>query len=314
MEKNKKVILDCDPGHDDAMAIILAASGISNLKIEAITTVAGNVEVEKNTLNALKVCDILGLDDIPVAQGAERPMVKEREIAEAIHGDSGLDGPILPEVPEKQIVETHAVDLIIEKIMASDGDITLVPTGPLTNIAMAMVKNPRIVPKIKEIVLMGGGTFGNWTPAAEFNIYVDAEAAKVVFESGVPIAMFGLDVTHQAVATDSVTKELDGIGNPVSGFVVELLEFFAKTYKEVFGFDGAPIHDACTVAYLMDESIFDMRHVRVDIETKGEFTYGMTAVDTLAVTGREPNVNFAYSLDADKFWELFRKALTSYSD
>lgn len=313
MMTTRKVILDCDPGHDDAIAIILAASKVSNVKIEAITTVAGNVEVEKNTLNALKVCDIIGLDDVPVAQGADRPLLKAREIAEEIHGETGLDGPELPENPTKKAIDQHGVDLIIEKVLESDGDLTLVPTGPLTNIAMAIIREPKIVPKIKEIVLMGGGTFGNWTPAAEFNIWVDAEAAKVVFESGVPIAMFGLDVTHQAIATKDIIDDLAKIDNEVAHFVVELLKFFSKTYKEVFGFEGGPIHDACTVAYLIDPSIFEMKHVHVGIETKGELTYGMTVVDTLAVTGKQPNVHFASQLDSNKFWDLFTRALTSYS-
>jgi inosine-uridine nucleoside N-ribohydrolase len=309
----RKIILDCDPGHDDAIAMILAASRISNLQIEAITTVAGNVEVEKNTKNALKVCDIIGLQDVPVAQGADRPLVKEREIAEEIHGETGLDGPNLPKEPKKQAMEQHAVDVIIEKVMQSEEAITLVPTGPLTNIALAMIKEPRIIPKIREIVLMGGGTFGNWTPAAEFNIWVDAEAAKVVFTSGVPITMFGLDVTHQAIATEAIVQDLAEIDNPVAEFVVELLKFFAKTYKEVFGFAGPPIHDACTIAYLIDPSIFECKHVHVAIETKGEFTYGATVVDMLGTTGKEPNVQFAHHLDAEKFWNLMKQALASYS-
>ncbi|WP_077330091.1 nucleoside hydrolase [Virgibacillus siamensis] len=310
----RKVILDCDPGHDDAISIILAASKISPLQIEAITTVAGNVEVEKNTLNALSVCDIAGLTDVPVAQGSAKPLLKKMEIAEEIHGETGLEGPVLPGEPSKKAVHQHAVDLIINKVMESDGDITLVPTGPLTNIALAMIREPAIIPKIKEIVLMGGGTFGNWTPAAEFNIYVDAEAAKVVFESGVPIAMFGLDVTHQALATQRTVNELSEIDNPVSHFVVNLLKFFIKTNQDVFGMEGGPIHDACTVAYLIDPSIFDFKHVRVDIETKGEFTYGMTCIDTGGVTSREPNVNFAYQLNQDKFWSMFKEALTSYTE
>lgn len=309
----RKIILDCDPGHDDAIAMILAASRISNLQIEAITTVAGNVEVEKNTKNALKVCDIIGLQDVPVAQGADRPLVKEREIAEEIHGETGLDGPNLPKEPKKQAMEQHAVDVIIEKVMQSEEAITLVPTGPLTNIALAMIKEPRIIPKIREIVLMGGGTFGNWTPAAEFNIWVDAEAAKVVFTSGVPITMFGLDVTHQAIATEDIVQDLAEIDNPVAEFVVELLKFFAKTYKDVFGFAGPPIHDACTIAYLIDPSIFECKHVHVSIETKGEFTYGATVVDMLGTTGKEPNVQFAHHLDAEKFWNLMKQALASYS-
>ncbi|TKD70877.1 nucleoside hydrolase [Pseudalkalibacillus hwajinpoensis] len=303
----RKVILDCDPGHDDAISIILAASS-NRIQIEGITTVAGNVEVEKTTLNALKVCELIGLD-VPVARGAEQPLVKVREFAPDIHGDSGLDGPQLPEVPKKTAIEQHAVDFIIEKVMKSDGEITLVPTGPLTNIAHAIQKEPGIVEKIKEIVLMGGGTFGNWTPTAEFNIYVDAEAADIVFNCGVPVTMFGLDVTHQAITTPAILEKIDSIESVTSVFVRDLLVYFTKTYREVFGFEGAPIHDACTIAYLIDESIFEFEKVRVDIETKGEYTYGTTCVDRLNVTGREPNVKFAHSLDFEKFWALLLRAL-----
>ncbi|MGP4040814.1 nucleoside hydrolase [Gracilibacillus sp. D59] len=309
-----RVILDCDPGHDDAIAIILAASKVSPLDIVGITTVSGNVEVEKNTLNALKVCDIIGLDDVPVAQGATRPLVKESEIAEEIHGETGLDGPNLPKTPKREADSQHAVDFIIEQLHKSKEPITLVPTGPLTNIAMALVKDPSIKNKIKEIVLMGGGTFGNWTPAAEFNIYVDAEAAKVVFESGLPIRMFGLDVTHQVLATKETVGQLREIGNPVSEFVAELLVFFMQAYKDHFDFPGGPIHDACTVAHLLDPSIFEFEHVHVAIETKGEHTYGMTVVDRLGVTGREPNTHFAIGLDQERFWSLFKKAIETYSE
>ena len=179
MSEKRKVILDCDPGHDDAISIILAASS-DRIQIEGITTVAGNVEVEKTTLNALKVCDLLGLD-VPVARGAEQPLVKTREFAPDIHGDSGSRWTSATESSEKKVIDQHAVDFIIERLLASDGEITLVPTGPLTNIALAIQKEPAIVEKIREIVLMGGGTFGNWTPTAEFNIYVDAEAAEIVF-------------------------------------------------------------------------------------------------------------------------------------
>ncbi|MFG6120045.1 nucleoside hydrolase [Thalassobacillus sp. B23F22_16] len=311
MTTRTNVILDCDPGHDDAISIILAASS-KKINIEAITTVAGNVEVEKTTLNAQRICDLLQLNDIPLAMGAERPLVKQSEIAEEIHGDSGLDGPQFPDAPVKKVEEIHAADLIIEKVLHSDKPITLVPTGPLTNIALAMIKEPKIITKIKEIVLMGGGTFGNWTPAAEFNIYVDAEAAKVVFESGVPITMFGLDITHQAQATDSIIEDLATIKNPVAETVVELLNYFKHTYQEYFGFEGAPIHDACTVAYLIDPSIFAFKHVNVAIETKGEFAYGMTCVDLLGVTGQEPNVHFAHEIDQDKFWNLLKQGLSSY--
>ncbi len=307
MSEKRKVILDCDPGHDDAISIILATSS-DRIQIEGITTVAGNVEVEKTTLNALKVCDLLGLD-APVARGAEQPLVKVREFAPDIHGDSGLDGPQLPKVPQKKVIDQHAVDFIIERLLASDGEITLVPTGPLTNIALAIQKEPAIVEKIREIVLMGGGTFGNWTPTAEFNIYVDAEAAEIVFNSGVPVTMFGLDVTHQAITTPAIIEEIASIGSDISEFVRELLVYFTKTYKDVFGFEGAPIHDACTIAYLIDESIFEFETVRVDIETKGEFTYGTTCVDLLHVTGRGANVKFARGIDQEKFWGLLLSAL-----
>jgi purine nucleosidase len=308
----RKIMIDCDPGHDDAIAILLAAA---NPKVDliGITTVAGNAEVEKTTVNALKVCEIAGLWDVPVVKGAGQPLVRLRETAADIHGSTGMDGPTLP-APTKKIESGHAVDFIIGQLMASDGDITLVPVGPLTNIAMAMRKEPAILPKIREIVIMGGGTFGNWTPAAEFNIYVDAEAAKVVFESGVPLTMFGLDLTHQALATAGIQERILAVGNPVSGFVVELLQFFMQTYKEVFGFDGAPIHDACCVAYCIDPSIFTCRKLHVGIETRGELSYGMTVVDMLGVTGKEPNVNVALKLDTDRFWSLLIDTLTNYTE
>ncbi|REK77514.1 nucleoside hydrolase [Paenibacillus paeoniae] len=307
----KKIIIDCDPGHDDAIAILLAGAD-PRVDLIGITTVAGNAEVDKTTVNALKVCEIAGLMDTPVAKGASLPLVRKRETAADIHGDSGMDGPLLP-MPTKAIADEHAVDFIIRELLASDGDITLVPTGPLTNIAMAMRKEPAIIPKIREIVLMGGGTLGNWTPAAEFNIFVDAEAAKVVFESGVPLTMFGLDLTHKAQATPEIQERIKRINHSVSDFVVELLQFFMQTYKEVFGFEGAPIHDACCVAYCIDPSIFTYRKLHVDIETKGEYSYGMTVIDMLGVTGKEPNVNVALDLDQDKFWELMIETLTKYS-
>ncbi|SMF89660.1 purine nucleosidase [Paenibacillus uliginis N3/975] len=310
-ENKRKIIIDCDPGHDDAIAILLAA-GNPAIDLVAITTVAGNAEIEKTTQNALKVCEIAGVRDVPIAKGAGQPMVRKRETAADIHGDSGMDGPVLPE-PTLNIVEEHAVDLIIRKLLESDGDITLVPVGPLTNIAMAMRREPAILPKIQEIVIMGGGTFGNWTPAAEFNIYVDAEAAAVVFESGVPITMMGLDVTHQALATVEVSDKIASIENPVAKFVSELLVFFRQTYKDVFDFEHPPVHDVCSVAYCIDPTVFNCKKLRVDIETRGDFTYGMTVVDTLGVTHKEPNVNFALGLDHGKFWNMLYQTLGNYS-
>ncbi|WP_077329581.1 nucleoside hydrolase [Virgibacillus siamensis] len=308
---NRKIIMDCDPGQDDAMALMLAASKISGLQIEAITTVAGNVNVEKNTRNALRLCDLLGLQDVPVAQGASRPLFREMLIAEHIHGESGLDGTTLPEQPVKQPVDQHGVDLMIDKLIEADEPITLVPTGPLTNVAMAFRKEPAILPKVKEIVLMGGGTYGNRTPAAEFNIYADAEAAKVVFDSGVPVAMFGLDVTHQALATAETIEEIKTIDNPVATAVSEMLTFYMNAYQGLPGFTGAAIHDPCPVAYLIDPFIFEMEKVHVDVETKGEFTYGMTCI-TKGVS--DTNTNFACKLHQKKFWDLFYRALQSYSN
>lgn len=307
----RKIILDCDPGHDDAIAILLAA-GHPSIELVGITTVAGNAEVEKTTINALKVCEIADILHVPVTKGAGQPLVRERETAPDIHGDSGMDGPLLP-MPTKTAEDGHAVDYIIRTLLESDGDITLVPVGPLTNIAMAIRKEPRILPKIQEIVIMGGGMFGNKTPAAEFNIYVDAEAAKVVFESGVPITMMGLDLTHQALATPDICDRIGAVGNRVSGFIVELLQFFAGTYRDVFGFEGAPIHDACCVAYCIDPSAFECKLLRVDIETKGEFSYGMTVVDLLGVTGRKPNVKVALKLNQEKFWNLLIDSLKNYA-
>lgn len=306
----RNVILDCDPGHDDAISIIIAASGVSDLNILGITTVAGNVEVEKNTINTLKICELLGLD-VPVVQGARRPMVKESEIAPEIHGETGMDGPILPD-PQMQVTSGHAVDFIIEQVMNSSEPVTLVPTGPLTNIAMALIKEPRIIENIDEIVLMGGGTFGNWTPAAEFNIFVDAEAAKVVYDSTAPVTMFGLDVTHQVIATEDIIERVSKIDNEIAVFVKELLIFFGETYKNHFGFNGGPIHDACTTMYLLKPELFKTEYLNVTVETKGEYSYGMTVIDTLSVTGREPNTNVALGVNTDEFWTLFEEILNSF--
>ena len=306
----RNVILDCDPGHDDAISIIIAASAASDLNILGITTVAGNVEVEKNTINTLKICELLELD-VPVVQGARRPLVKASEFAPEIHGETGMDGPELPD-PQIEVTEGHAVDFIIEQVMNSSEQVTLVPTGPLTNIAMALIKEPRIIENIDEIVLMGGGTFGNWTPAAEFNIFVDAEAAKVVYDSSVPVTMFGLDVTHQVIATEDIIERVGKIDNKIAVFVKELLIFFGETYKNHFGFNGGPIHDACTTMYLLKPELFKTEYLNVTVETKGEYSYGMTVIDTLSVTGREPNTNVAFGVDTEAFWRLFEEILKSF--
>lgn len=309
----KKIIMDCDPGHDDAIALILAGASDSPLEILAVTTVAGNQAVEKNTINALNVLDIMGRPDIEVAKGAARPLIKPAAFASEIHGESGLDGPKLPLTPSRQAIEMSASDVIVNKVLASDTPVTIVATGPLTNIATALIREPRIAEHIESIILMGGGTFGNWTPTAEFNIWVDAEAAKRVFESGISIHVFGLDVTHQVLATNEVIKRFERINNPVAQFVVELLEFFKTTYKAHFNMDGGPIHDACTILYLLRPELFTMTHVNIDIEHQSSLTYGTMAVDLNNVTGKQANAYFATAVNVEEVWNVMEEKLRTYA-
>ncbi len=306
----EKVILDVDPGHDDAVAIMLAAK---NPKIDllAITTVAGNQTLDKTTKNALNICSHLGIN-VPIAAGMDRPMVRDQIIADDIHGETGLDGPEFGEITV-ELDKRHAVDLIIELLMESDGDVNLVPTGPLTNIAMAMRKEPRIVDKIKRIVLMGGAyTIGNVTPSAEFNILVDPEAAHVVFTSGRPIVMMGLDLTRQAKATREVIEKMKTIDNKASKLFVDIMEFFTKTQREVFGWEAPPTHDPTTIAYLIDPSIIETKPMHVEIELRSPTSYGRTICDYFGVTGKEPNAEVATKLDFDKFWNLIYETLKMY--
>ncbi|HBC4687660.1 nucleoside hydrolase [Staphylococcus aureus] len=308
----RKIIMDCDPGHDDAIALILAGEIDSPLEILAVTTVAGNQSVDKNTTNALNVLDIMGRQDIAVAKGADRPLIKPAAFASEIHGESGLDGPKLPSTPSRQAVAMPASDVIINKVMTSDTPVTIVATGPLTNVATALIREPRIAEHIESITLMGGGTFGNWTPTAEFNIWVDAEAAKRVFESGITINVFGLDVTHQVLADEHVIERFESINNPVAQFVVELLQFFKKTYKTHFNMDGGPIHDACTILYLLQPELFTMVPVNIDIEHQSPLTYGTMAVDLNHVTGKPANAYFATAVDVEEVWNLIDHKLRTY--
>jgi purine nucleosidase len=303
----RKIILDCDPGHDDAMAILLA-HGNPEIELLAITTVAGNQTVDKTSLNARRVCTVAGIRDVPVASGCDRPLTRELKTAAYIHGESGLDGPAFGE-PTVPLDERHAVDLLIELLMSSNGDITLVPTAPLTNIAMALRKEPRIVHKVQEIVLMGGAyTRGNTTPAAEFNIAVDPEAAAIVFAAGWPLTMVGLDLTHQALATPAVLQRIAALGTPVAKIAVELMEFFRETYRRQAGFDSPPVHDPCAVARVIDPQVMQCVDGFVAIETRGEFTAGMTVTDFSGRLGR-PNVQVATQLDVDAFWNLMVDAI-----
>ncbi|GAB4074239.1 nucleoside hydrolase [Barrientosiimonas marina] len=306
----KKIIMDGDPGHDDAIAIILAAAR-PELDIIGITTVSGNADIDNTTRNALKICDLVGLNDVIVSQGASKPLVRLRETAPSIHGDSGLDGPDLPE-PSRSWSHEHGADTISRLAREAAEPVTLLATGPLTNVALALAKTPGIQANINEIVLMGGGTSGNWTPTAEFNIWADPEAARSVFESGIPITVMGLDITHQALATPEVIKQINSIDNNVAQVVGELLDFFTSTYQETFNFKSAPVHDVLTAAYCVAPELFTMQDVNIAVETKGEFTAGTTAVDLQGVTGRETNAKFGTELDVDGFWTLMINALKTY--
>lgn len=309
--QRQRIVLDCDPGHDDAIAILLAARAPS-LKLEAITTVAGNQTVQKTSRNALRVCSLAGIRDVPIAAGMDRPLLREQRVAADIHGESGLDGPALPE-PSLALAPIHAVDLLIELLLASAGDLTIVATGPLTNVATAIRREPAILPKIQRIVLMGGAIgLGNTTPAAEFNIYVDPEAAHIVFNCGRPVTMIGLDVTHQAQATPEVRERIRALGTPVARLVDGLLEFFAETYRTVFNFPAPPVHDPCAVARVIDATLVRGQPMRVDVELRGEFTTGRTVCDVYGTSGKPPNAEVGRELDVARFWDLLIDTLALY--
>lgn len=307
----RKIILDCDPGHDDAVAILLAV-GNPNIDLVGVTTVGGNQSLDKVTYNARAVLEKAHAIDIPVHAGCDRPIVREQEVAASIHGETGLDGVELPE-PSRPLEQGHAVNWIIDTIMASEpGTITLVPTGPLTNIAMAVRMEPRIVDRVKEVVLMGGGYHvGNWSAVAEFNIKVDPEAAHIVFNEDWPITMVGLDLTHQALCTPAVQRRIEGVGTDLAMFVSGLMDFFRKTYQDNQDFIDPPVHDPCTIAYLIDPSVVATRRCPVDVEIHGELTLGMTVAD---LRGPEPSAEechtqVATKLDFDGFWNLVTEAL-----
>ncbi|MGH9431584.1 MAG: nucleoside hydrolase [Terriglobia bacterium] len=307
----RKIILDCDPGHDDAIAIVLAYAS-PQIELLAITTVAGNQTLAKTTLNAQRVMTLAGIRGIPLAAGADRPLTRDPIVAGEIHGESGLDGYDFP-APRVGVEPRHAADLMIETLLRQDR-VTLVPTGPLTNVALALRKNPAILPRIAEIVLMGGSySLGNVTPAAEFNIYADPEAADIVFRSGVPITMVGLDLTRQARVTEDVLRRIRGVKNAVADMAIGLMTFFSSTYKNRFGFDAPPLHDPCAVARVINPAIVRSRPTNVMVETRGAWTYGATVCDLYGVTGRAVNAQVATELDVEGFWTLILDALASYS-
>ena len=317
-----RIILDCDPGHDDAVALLLA-HGSPEIDLVGVTTVFGNQTIEKVTRNALAVARIAGItpeSGVPFARGAHRPLVRSLAAAAkgaTIHGQSGLDGPTLP-APTLKLDPRHAVDLIIDTVMGHDaGEITLVPTGALTNIALAARKEPRIVPRVREVVLMGGGVgVGNYSATSEFNIVIDPEAAHVVFNEAWPVTMVGLDVTHQALATPDVLAAIAAVGTGPARFVGELMQFFTTTYRDVQGFDFPPVHDPCAVAYVIDRSVLSVRRAPLDVELTGTLTLGMTVAD---LRFSEPpaadcSTSVATGLDVGKFWGLVVDALERIGD
>ncbi|ARX81125.1 MULTISPECIES: uridine-preferring nucleoside hydrolase UriH [Streptomyces] len=310
----RKIILDCDPGHDDAIAMLLA-HGNPDVELVAVTTVVGNQTLEKVTRNALSVARIADITGVPFAAGCPRPLVRTIETAPEIHGESGIDGPVLPE-PTLDLDPRHAVDLIIDTVMAHEpGEITIVPTAGLTNIALAVRKEPRIAERVREVVLMGGGYHtGNWSPVAEFNIKIDPEAAHIVFNAGWPVTMVGLDLTHQALATPEVTRRIAEVGTRPAVFVGELLDFFGAAYREAQGFEHPPVHDPCAVAYVIDPSVMTVRKAPVDIELTGTLTLGMTVADFRAPAPADCRTQVAVDLDHERFWGLVVDALERIGD
>jgi len=297
------IILDCDPGHDDAIALLLAL-GSPEVELLGVTTVHGNQTLEKTTENALRVLELVGRTDVPVARGADRPLERELAVAAHVHGESGLDGPDLP-VATASPVAQHAVEFMVEHVTP---ETVLVPVGPLTNVADALARGVRPA----RIVLMGGAIAeGNMTPAAEFNIWADPEAAQRVFHAGIPVTMIGLDVTHQALLTPSWVERFRGAG-PIGIFVAELVEFFRRYHEQTYGWDGPPVHDALALAHVLRPGLVRTEHRNVEVELGSELTRGRTVVDLWRRTDREPNADVGVAVDADAFLELLLERISTF--
>jgi purine nucleosidase len=307
----RKIIIDTDPGQDDAVAILLALASPDEIDMLGITAVAGNVPLPLTQKNARIVCELAGRPDVKVFAGCDAPLERKLVTAEHVHGKTGLDGPVMDD-PIMPLQEQHAVDFIIETLRNEPAQtVTLAPIGPLTNIAKAFAQAPDIIDRVQEIVLMGGAYFevGNITPAAEFNIYVDPEAAKAVFGSGVQLTVMPLDVTHKALTTKERIDAFRAMGTRVGTMVAEWTDFFERFDVEKYGSQGAPLHDPCTVAYLINPDLFSGRHINVEIETGSELTLGMTVADWWRVSGREPNAYFVGDINADGFFDLLTERL-----
>jgi purine nucleosidase len=305
----EKIILDSDPGHDDAVAILLAL-GNPNIELLGVTTIGGNQSLDKVTYNARAVLEKARATNIPVHKGCAGPMVRPLEVAASIHGETGLDGVELP-VPSRPLDEGHAVNWLIDTIMGNEPNtITLVPTGPLTNIAMAARLEPQIVERVKQVVLMGGGVHeANWSAVSEFNIKVDPEAAKVVFNLPWKVTMVGLDVTHKALCTPAVQQRMNAIGTPLATFVSGLMDYFRKSYQENQRFIDPPVHDPCTVAYLIDPSVLTVVKAPVDVETAEGPALGQTVVDLRQDAPEDCHTQVGMGIDVEKFWDLVIDAI-----
>ena len=307
----RKIIIDTDPGQDDAVAILLALASPEELDVLGVVAVAGNVPLDLTERNARIVCELAGKSETPVFAGCAAPLGRKLVTAEHVHGKTGLDGPQLPD-PVMELQEEDGVDFIIRSLREQPAkSVTLCPLGPLTNIATAFQRAPDVVSRVQEIVMMGGAYFevGNITPAAEFNIYVDPQAAEIVFKSGAPITVMPLDVTHRALTTRPRVEAFRALGSEVGRMVAEWTDFFERFDKEKYGSEGAPLHDPCVIAYLLAPHLFEGRYVNVEVETGSELTMGMTVADWWRVSGREPNAMFMGDLNADGFFALLTERL-----
>lgn len=306
-----KMILDCDTGHDDVIALMIAAKH-PEIELLGITVVNGNAPLANTLINTLNVCQRLDLD-VKVYSGMDRPLVRERFNAPNVHGKSGLDGPVFEHL-KKRAESKHAVLYLIDTLMTSEGDITLVPVGPLTNIAMAMRLQPAICKKIKRISLMGGAYgLGNMTPAAEFNFLADPEAADIVFRSGVDIVMMGLDITNTALATPTIIERMEALDNKAGKLFSEIMRFTLKSQKECFGLEAGPVHDVLAVSYLVRPDLFEMKAMNVQIDINHGLSYGRSVADYNHCTGLAENALVGISLKTAEFWDFVEKTLSLYN-
>ena len=306
----RAIIIDTDPGQDDAVAILLALAS-PELDVLGIVAVAGNVPLATTSANARKLCELAGRRDLAVMAGADRPLLRTLVTAEEIHGETGMHGTDLP-APTMPLDGRHGVDFIIETVMGRPaGDVTLCVLGPLTDVAQAFIREPRVAERLREIVLMGGTHFagGNVTPVAEFNIYVDPEAAKLVFGTGLPLTLIPLDCTHQALTTRARVGRIAALGTPIGAAVAGWLGSFERLDTRKYGDEGGPLHDPCVIAYLLDPGLFQGKRVHVELEPGSELTRGMTVVDWWGSTGRPANATMLRSLDADRFFALLTDRL-----